>query len=119
VKMVRSFGTVGNGFGSNLLTIYELAAAIEDARKFLEEVDGSQEKYNAIVKSTQEEIKVTSSRLAIISNIKEPSEADLEQIEEISEVKDYLAYRLEWLLGHGEQMKAGMIPHPNKKNFWV
>lgn len=119
MKMVRAFGTVGNGFGSNLLTIYELAAAIEDAQQFLKEVDGSQEKYNAIVKYIKEEIKVTSSRLTIISNIKEPSESDLEQIEAISDVKDYLAYKLEWMLFHGEQMKKGVIPHPNKKGFWV
>ena len=117
--MFRSFGTVGNAFGSNLLTIYELAAAIEDAQQFLKEVDGSQENYNSIVKGIKEEIEVTSSRLNIISNITDPTEEDLAQIEVISNNKDYLAYRLEWMLFHGDQMKVGMIPHPNKKGFWV
>jgi len=117
--MVRCHGTVGNGFGSNLLTIYELAAAIEDAQKFLKEVDGSQENYNSIVKGIEEEIAVTSSRLYIISNITDMTEEDLEQVEAINNIKDYLAYRLEWMLFHGEQMKVGTIPHPNKKGFWV
>ena len=35
MKMVRAHGAVGNGFGSNLLTIYELAAAIEDPNPVL------------------------------------------------------------------------------------
>ena len=98
-------GSVGGGFGSNLLTIYELAAAIEDAQKFLKEVEGSEEKYQSLLAEVRERIKLTSSRLTIISNIKEPSDADLEQIEQISEVKDYLAYKLEWLLFHRIQMK--------------
>ncbi len=89
----------------NLLTIYELAAAIEDAQKFLKEVEGSEEKYQSLLAEVRERIKLTSSRLTIISNIKEPSDADLEQIEQISEVKDYLAYKLEWLLFHRIQMK--------------
>lgn len=118
MKMVSAHGAVGNGFGSNLLTIYELAAAIEDAQKFLKEVDGSQENYNSLVKGIEEEIAVTSSRLNIISNITDPTEEDLEQIEAISNIKDYLAYRLEWFLFHGAQLKEGMIPHPNKKGFW-
>ena len=87
------------------MTIYELAAAIEDAQKFLKEVDGSEEKYKSILVDVREQIKVTSSRLTIISNIKEPSDADLEQIEQISEIKDYLAHKLEWLLFHRIQMK--------------
>ena len=36
--MVKRIGSVGAGFGANLLNIYELAAAIEDAQKFLKEV---------------------------------------------------------------------------------
>jgi hypothetical protein len=103
--MVKMIGTVGSGFGANLLNIYELAAAIEDAQKFLKEVDGSEEKYKSILVDVREQIKVTSSRLTIISNIKEPSDADLEQIEQISEIKDYLAHKLEWLLFHRIQMK--------------
>ncbi len=103
--MVKRMGSVGAGFGANLLNIYELAAAIEDAQKFLKEVNGSEEKYKSILVDVREQIKVTSSRLTIISNIKEPSDADLEQIEQISEVKDYLAYKLEWLLFHRIQMK--------------
>ena len=103
--MVKTMGSVGGGFGSNLLTIYELAAAVEDAQKFLKEVDGSEEKYKSILVDVREQIKVTSSRLTIISNIKEPSDADLEQIEQISEIKDYLAHKLEWLLFHRIQMK--------------
>jgi len=103
--MVKRIGTVGSGFGANLLNIYELAAAIEDAQKFLKEVDGSEEKYKSILVDVREQIKVTSSRLTIISNIKEPSDADLEQIEQISEIKDYLAHKLEWLLFHRIQMK--------------
>jgi hypothetical protein len=100
-------GSVGGGFGSNLLNIYELAAAIEDAQQFLKEVNGSQEKYNSVVADVKEQIEVTSSRLIIISNIKEPTDADLEQIEQINEIKDYLAYKLEWLLFHGEQLRLG------------
>ena len=98
-------GSVGGGFGSNLLTIYELAAAIEDAQKFLKEVDGSEEKYKSLLAEVRERIKLTSYRLTIISNIKEPSDADLEQMEQINELKDYLAYKLDWLLFHGEQLK--------------
>ena len=103
--MVKTMGSVGGGFGSNLLTIYELAAAIEDAQKFLKEVDGSQEKYESLLVEVRERIKLTSSRLTLISNIKEPSDEDLEQIEQINKLKDYLAYKLDWLLFHGEQMK--------------
>jgi translation initiation factor 2 alpha subunit (eIF-2alpha) len=105
--MVRLIGSVGGGFGSNLLNLYELAAAIEDAQQFLRETNGSEEVYDAIVATVEEQIEVTSSRLTIITNIKEPSEEDLEQIESISKTKDYLAYKLEWLLFHGEQMKQG------------
>ena len=103
--MVKRMGSVGGGFGSNLLTIYELAAAIEDAQKFLKEVDGSEEKYKSLLAEVRERIKLTSSRLTIISNIKEPSDVDLEQMEQINELKDYLAYKLDWLLFHGEQLK--------------
>ncbi len=103
--MVKRMGSVGGGFGSNLLTIYELAAAIEDAQKFLKEVEGSEEKYQSLLAEVRERIKLTSSRLTIISNIKEPSDADLEQMEQINELKDYLAYKLDWLLFHGEQLK--------------
>ena len=103
--MVKMIGTVGSGFGANLLNIYELAAAIEDAQKFLKEVDGSEEKYKSLLAEVRERIKLTSSRLTIISNIKEPSDADLEQMEQINELKDYLAYKLDWLLFHGEQLK--------------
>lgn len=105
--MVKRIGSVGSGFGANLLNIYELAAAIEDAQKFLKEVNGSEEIYKSILVDVREQIKLTSSRLTIISNIKEPSEADLEQIEQINEIKDYLAYKLEWLLFHGEQLRLG------------
>ena len=98
-------GSVGVGFGSNLLNIYELAAAIEDAQKFLKEVEGSEEKYQSLLAEVRERIKLTSSRLTIISNIIEPTDADLELIEQINEVKDYLAYKLDWLLFHGEQLK--------------
>ena len=118
MKMVRAHGTVGNGFGSNLLTIYELAAAIEDAQKFLKEVDGSQENYNSLVKGIEEEIAVTSSRLNIISNITDPTEEDLEQIEAITEVKDYLAYKLEWMLFHGEQMKVAPQTVHQQTQIW-
>ena len=103
--MVKIHGSVGGGFGSNLLTIYELAAAIEDAQQFLKEVGGSQEKYKSILADIREQIKLTSSRMTLVSNIKDPSDEDLEQIEVITEVKDYLAYKLEWLLFHGEQLK--------------
>ena len=105
MKMVKTIGSVGGGFGSNLLTIYELAAAIEDAQKFLKEVEGSEEKYESLLAEVRERIKLTSSRLTLISNIKEPSDEDLEQIEQINKLKDYLAYKLDWLLFHGEQMK--------------
>ena len=103
--MVRKHGSVGGGFGSNLLNIYELAAAIEDAQQFLKEIDGSPEGYESVIVDIKSQIELTSSRMTIISNIKEPSDEDLEQIEEISEFKDYLAYKLDWLLFHGEQLK--------------
>jgi translation initiation factor 2 alpha subunit (eIF-2alpha) len=98
-------GSIGVGFGSNLLNIYELAAAIEDAQNFLKEVNGSEEQYNSIVSDIKERIEVTSSRMTILTNIKELSEEDIEQIEEIIQMKDHLAYRLEWLLFHHKQMK--------------
>ena len=68
-------------------------------------MDGSEEKYKSLLAEVRERIKLTSSRLTIISNIKEPSDADLEQMEQINELKDYLAYKLDWLLFHGEQLK--------------
>ena len=105
--MVKNIGSAGSGFGSNLLSLYELAAAIEDAQMFLQETDGDQQKYEILLKEVEDEIEISSSRLNIITNIKEPTEEDLEQMDSISTRKDYLAYRLEWLLFHGEQMKLG------------
>ena len=116
--MVKTMGSVGGGFGSNLLTIYELAAAVEDAQKFLKEVDGSEEKYESLLVEVRERIKVTSSRLTLISNIKEPSDEDLEQIEQINELKDYLAYKLDWLLFHGEQMKMAPQTVHQQNQIW-
>jgi hypothetical protein len=116
--MVKTMGSVGGGFGSNLLTIYELAAAVEDAQKFLKEVDGSEEKYESLLVEVRERIKVTSSRLTLISNIKEPSDEDLEQIEQINELKDYLAYKLDWLLFHGEQMKMPPQTVHQQNQIW-
>jgi len=116
--MVKTIGSVGGGFGSNLLTIYELAAAIEDAQKFLKEVEGSEEKYESLLAEVRERIKLTSSRLTLISNIKEPSDEDLEQIEQINELKDYLAYKLDWLLFHGEQMKMPPQTVHQQNQIW-
>ena len=116
--MVRMHGSVGGGFGSNLLNIYELAAAIEDAQQFLKEVGGSKEKYNSILVDIREQIKLTSSRMTIISNIKDPSDEDLQQIEQINEIKDYLAYKLDWLLFHGEQMKMPVQSVQQQSQVW-
>ena len=116
--MVKTMGSVGGGFGSNLLTIYELAAAVEDAQKFLKEVDGSEEKYKSLLVEVRERIKLTSSRLTLISNITEPTDEDLEQIEQINDLKDYLAYKLDWLLFHGEQMKMPPQTMHQQTQIW-